>query len=119
MLRPEAMTWSGLLARWIEFAQASLALPRDATGDAWRASVPHIINLQAVTFALGDVGSLSPADRPVALDKAEVLIDSSEKALLSHWVAGDLPPLLAEVIADSRVALGAAARIAIDEIPDS
>ena len=39
-LRPSDLTWTALLARWIEFAKASVALPDDAEGDRWRSSVP-------------------------------------------------------------------------------
>ena len=48
---PEALTWTGLLTQWVQFAQATLALPDEAEGPRWRASTPAIINLQAVTFA--------------------------------------------------------------------
>ena len=111
-LRPEVLTWTALLSRWIEFAQASLALPDDATGEAWRRSVPHVINLQAVTFALGDLATLPPEERGLARDKAEVLIDRSEHGLRDVWSLEALPPSLAEILDDARLALHAAGNIA-------
>ena len=52
---PNVISWASLLAHWTQVAQASLALPRDAEGDRWRAAVPSIIVLQAVTHALAEV----------------------------------------------------------------
>ena len=72
-MRPTAndLTWPALLAHWTGFAQSSLALPRNSDGDRWRSAVPAIINMQAVTFALADLGKLAaPGERALALDKA-------------------------------------------------
>ena len=113
-LNPRTLTWTALLARWIEFAQASLALPKDATGDAWRRSVSHIINLQAVTFALADLDGLPSAERALALDKAELLIGRSEKEVGRIWEETGMPPSLQEMIGDARIALQAASRLAIE-----
>src|SRR5262245_40321112 len=49
------LTWPALLGHWTAFAQNSLALPKTADGDRWRAAVPAIIGLQALTHALGDL----------------------------------------------------------------
>ena len=103
-LHPESLTWTALLGKWIEFAKASVALPADAEGASWRASVAPVINLQAVTFALAELGELEPADRPLALDRAEVMIDDNQRTLATTW--GDDPPeSLVEIILDARSAL--------------
>jgi hypothetical protein len=107
-LRPEALTWTALLAQWVQFAQASLALPDSVDGSQWRASVPAIINLQAVTFALAELERLNAGDRPVALDKARLLIDQSARELKSIWRAA-LSPALIEICEDAQAALAAAA----------
>ena len=103
-LRPETLTWTALLGKWIEFARASVALPRDGAGGRWRASVAPVINLQAVTFALAEIGELEAADRPVALDRAEVIIDDNHGLLEFVW-DNVVPASLAETIADARAAL--------------
>lgn len=111
-LNPEALTWTGLLAQWVRFAQASLALPKDQAGDAdrWRASVPAVINLQAVTFALADLGRLPADERAVALDKAEMLINDNAQQLERIWREGSRSPALDEICADARAALQAATK---------
>ncbi|MCI0631176.1 MAG: hypothetical protein L0Y44_11050 [Phycisphaerales bacterium] len=108
-LRPEALTWTALLAQWVQFAQASLALPDSVDGPQWRASVPAIINLQAVTFALAELERLIPDDRPVALDKARILIDQSTRQLTSIWNRAPLSPALDEICEDAQAAFAAAA----------
>jgi hypothetical protein len=106
---PEALTWTGLLAQWVRFAQASLALPDDAdgSGSRWRASVPAIINLQAVTFALADLDRLAADELALALDKAEILISDNERLLAAIWNAG-MTPSLREICDDARATLDAA-----------
>ena len=112
-LHPETLTWTALLGRWIEFAQASVALPKDAEGERWRDSVPAVINLQAVTFALADVGELVAEDRPVALDRAAVMIDENSGKLAAIWGKG-LPESLREINEDARKALSMAHSIVSD-----
>ena len=104
-LHPETLTWTALLGKWIEFAQTSVALPRDAEGDRWRASVAPIVNLQAVTFALAELGDLPEVDRPLARDKAEMLIMENESTLETIWTASGLPDSLREITSDARLAL--------------
>ncbi len=112
-LHPETLTWTALLGRWIEFAQASMALPADGQGERWRESVSCVINLQAVTFALADLHTLSVVDRPVALDRAEVLIDDNERKLGAIW-AEELPGSLLEIIGDAHGSLTLARAICDD-----
>src|SRR5438093_12308706 len=104
-LQPEALTWTGLLGQWVKFAQASLALPRDAHGERWRACVPAIINLQAVTFALADLDRVALSEHALAMDKAEILINDNARTIQSAWPDGDLPASLLDIIADARAAL--------------
>lgn len=110
-LRPESLTWTALLGRWIEFAQASLAIPAEADGERWRASVPSIINLQAVTFALAEVANLPLQERPLALDKAEILIRANREKLASIWRGGSMTAALRELGEDASTALAHATGI--------
>ena len=89
----------------MDFARASVALPADAGGDAWRASVPAVINLQAVTFALAEIGELPPGERAWARDKAEVLVARSVGEIETAWRGTAMSASLVEIIADARAAL--------------
>jgi hypothetical protein len=103
-LRPEALTWTGLLAQWINFAQVAVALPDDEDGPQWRLSVPAVINLQAVTFALADLDKLSDDEQALALDKAQLLIEDSRARIDKAWADSRLPRMLEEIESDARVA---------------
>ncbi len=94
------LTWAALLGRWIEFARSALALPDDADGRAMRRSVPDIIMLQAVFFALAEVDDLPDDERALGLDRAQVLISKHTTAIHEHWADLDLPDDIAELIAD-------------------
>jgi hypothetical protein len=104
-LHPETLTWTMLLARWTEFARASLALPADRDGTAWRESVPAVITLQAVTCALGDLGLLPAPDRPLARDKAEILVRDAIAAVEAAWAGAAMPDEAAEIAGDALSAL--------------
>jgi len=114
------LTWPALLAHWTAFAQASLALPKTAEGDRWRAAVPAIIGLQAVTFALADLDRLRKdggggggggegGERALAIDRAEMLIRKHSGQLHELWAGEPLHPELVKMIDDARTALAAAA----------
>ncbi len=106
---PKDLTWPMLLAHWTGVAKASLAFPKNAEGDRWRSAVAPIINLQAVTFALADLGKLSlPGERALALDKAELLIRGATGTLHGLWKAEPLPAELVTMMHDAGVALRAA-----------
>jgi hypothetical protein len=96
-----------------------VALPTDAGGQRLRASVPDIIMLQAVWFALQHLGELPPAERALGLDRAGVLIEKHSAALRRRWrtlgrsgpartrsAKGDrMPKALVDLITDTRAAL--------------
>jgi hypothetical protein len=100
-LHPEQLTWAALLGKWIDFAQGSLALPNDDAGRKLRASVPDLIMLQAVWFALGEVNELSAGERALGLDRAGVLIERHSAALERTWGQATMPELVREVIHDA------------------
>lgn len=99
------ITWSALLARWTEFAQSALALPKAGPAARWRDVVPHIISLQAVTHALTELASIDQPEIPLALDRAELTIRHASAGIDAFWQAEPLPPELADLIADARLAL--------------
>lgn len=103
-LHPETLTWTGLLMQWVQFAQTTLALPNNAEGERWRASVPSIINLQAVTFALADLDRIEVHEHALALDKSEMLIRTSQEQLVEIWQA-NVPPQVSEIVLDAHTAL--------------
>ena len=99
--RASRLTWAVLLARWIEFAQSSLALSEDGQGKRLRQSVPDIIMLQAVWFALDDLDGLCEQEHSLGMDRAELLIEKHSQALRRHWQGHELPPQLVELVNDS------------------
>lgn len=105
-LNATPLTWTALLGKWIEFAQSAVVLPDDQPGRAWKASVPAIIELQAVTFALAELTELPAADQPVARDRAAHLIDRAGATLSRAWDE-HIPENVTEIISDARTALAA------------
>jgi hypothetical protein len=106
------LTWATLLARWTDFARASVALPTDGEGGRWRASVAPIIGLQAVTFALGESGLLPPDERAVALDRGALLVARYAAELAAAWGSCPLPGEVVALVEDARSALEAARLLA-------
>jgi hypothetical protein len=104
----DGLTWTGLLAQWVQFAQASLAIPDEQDGPRWRTCVPAVINLQAVTFALADLDQLAVDERALGLDKAEMLIEHNTRIIRTAWADATLTPMLRELCDDARAALRAA-----------
>lgn len=108
-LNSEILTWTALLTQWMDFARAALSMPDDAEGECWRESVTSIINLQAVTFALADLMRLEDDDRPLARDRAAVLIREHAGRLDQIWRGRPMPDHLMEMIGDAQSALEVAA----------
>jgi len=100
-----ALTWAGLLGRWMELARSAVALPEAGEGGRWKRAVAPIIGLQAVTHALGEVDLLPPDQRRVGLDRAELLIREHTRELHEIWRGEALPGELTELITDAWSAL--------------
>jgi hypothetical protein len=98
------LTWATLLAKWSEFAQSAVFLPRDGEGGRLRDAVPALIGLQAVTHALAELELLPEAERALGLDRAEVLVGRYGAELSRIW-EGPPPPDVAEFEAHARAAL--------------
>ncbi len=102
-----AVTWAALLGRWIDFARSAVALPTDNAGRRMRDSVPDVIMLQAVWFALREVDQLSADERALGLDRADVLLQLHADALEQRFPDKAMPPTMRELIDDARSALAA------------
>ena len=101
-------SWGMLLTHWTSLARNSVALPQDQQGNAWRASVPALIGLQAHVFALAEIDGLPEDERAVGLDRASVGIGAHETTLLEAWSGQETPEGVTDLIIDARSALRAA-----------
>ncbi|MGH7133249.1 MAG: hypothetical protein ACREJO_15055 [Phycisphaerales bacterium] len=101
------LTWPMLLAKWTDFARASVAFPTGGEGGRWRNAVAPIIGLQAIACALAEIDQLPRADRPLAHDRAEVLIRQYAAQLEAIWHAEPFPERLADLLNDARRVLAA------------
>ncbi len=84
-LHPDSLSWAALLGRWLDLAAASTALTDAQHGPQWRGSISSLVTLQAIVFALGEFDRLDEDERPVALDRSEVLVAESRDQLLDLW----------------------------------
>ncbi|MEM7576674.1 MAG: hypothetical protein AAF328_04285 [Planctomycetota bacterium] len=111
-LNAELLTWSTLLSQCVRLAQAAVALP-DGEGEAgqegraWRASVPHVIRLQAVWFALERREELAADEWALGRDRSAVALHESNTALIRIWsdMELDMPGGIASLLEDVRDAI--------------
>jgi hypothetical protein len=107
-LQPELLAWTALLGRWIDLVKAGAGMPEAGDGDHWQKSIPSIIELQATAFALGDLESLESADRPLARDRATLLVEGAAERLETIWAEQGIPPELREIQDAASIALSKA-----------
>ena len=102
-------TWSALLGHWMALVKAGEGLVRAAPDDLdaarWRASIPEVVTLQAITFALGELARLPEADRPLARDRADLGVTSAASTLDQVWRGVEMPESVLEIAADARRAV--------------
>ncbi len=103
-LHPESLTWAALLGRWLDLAAASTALTEDQDGPRWRRSLPSLITLQAIVFAMDEFDQLPQEEQPVALDRSEVLVNEARVQLEETW-GEELPLALQEALDDADAAI--------------
>jgi len=113
------LTWAVLLGKWTEFAQTAVALPTDGEGGRWRDAVASVITLQAVTHALAELDEIDPAERSVALDRAEIACREASGRLHELWRGEALPEEVGALIDDSRIAFEMAANAGVEWIVTS
>ncbi len=100
----DTTTWATLLAGWVEFAQSAVALPKDETGDRWRASIAPSIGLHALSMALAELHKIDPEERPVAMDKAELGIKEYARSLNATWSGDPMPESILQLVDDAKTA---------------
>ena len=98
----DQLTWASLLGRWVEFARSAVGLPQTTEGNLMRDSVPDIIMLQAVWFALQHLNDLSISEKALGIDRASVLIEKHSNALINRYTTSEMPELMAELIKDAK-----------------
>lgn len=98
----DTATWATLLAGWVQFAQSAVALPKDESGERWRASIAPAIGLHAISMALTELHKLDPDERPLAMDKAELGIKEHAKTLNESWGGESMPHTLMTLMSDAR-----------------
>lgn len=101
----DPLSWAALLAHWTELAAAARAWPGQSQGAQWSASVPHLIRLQAIAMALGEIGLLPAAERPLARDLAAVGLSQAAAGLDGVWRGEPMPDSILEVLEDAWAAL--------------
>jgi hypothetical protein len=112
----DALAWTALLARWLDYARAAKSLPTDASGARWRGAVEHVITLQALRMALGDLTRVAEPGRPVARDLAAIQIRGAAAGLNALWQGEPLPHSLRELVHDAECALQSASPGAFTEL---
>lgn len=102
-------TWAALLGHWTALVKAGeglvLAAPDDPDSSRWRDSIPEVVTLQSVTFALGDLARLPEVDRPLARDRADLAVTAAAAALDRCWHGVEMPTSILEIAADARRAV--------------
>ncbi|MFO0826628.1 MAG: hypothetical protein U0572_00635 [Phycisphaerales bacterium] len=93
----EPMTWAGLLSRWMEITKASVALPETGDAGRWKRSIPSFIELQATICALGELAAIPEPDRPLARDRAEIVVRRAAQRLHRVWSGAQMPEELVEL----------------------
>ncbi len=106
--------WSAMLAKWTEFAQASLALPKDHDGPRWKSCVAPIISMQAMCAALAELDQLPRSHRPVAIDAAETLLREQLAIIHEAWSGELIPDSIQELIEESRQAIFDARHLGVE-----
>lgn len=100
----DSISWSTLLAGWIQFAQTAVALPKTEEGQRWRDSVAPTIGLHALAMALGEIDKVDAEERPLAMDTSELGIKEHVAKLNEIWRSEPMPESIIELIEDAKEA---------------
>lgn len=101
------LAWTALVARWVEVARASRAIPPELA--QLRDSIPHLIAIEATTAALGELARVPEIDRPHARAVAEVAIRRAAAELDRLWRGEEWPNEFTEACEAAERALERAA----------
>ncbi|MHC4808881.1 MAG: hypothetical protein ACYTEV_00760 [Planctomycetota bacterium] len=108
-LEPDAVSWAALLAQCTDYARATAALG-DAPEDVrWREATASVVALHAVGFALRQMDRLEEDERPLARDRAAVLVREHVARLDELWRGVPMPESLLQLQDAARTALERAA----------
>jgi hypothetical protein len=110
----DGLAWSALLARWVEVARASRAIP--AADARLRDSIPPLIAIEATTAALGELVRVPEADRAHARALAEVSIRRAAGELDRLWRGIEWPDELHAACAAAERALRLALYTGLEEL---
>lgn len=122
-LRPVAdarvLTWSALLAVWSDFARSAGALPKTGDAGLLRRSVPGIIGLQSVTFALQHLDEIPAEEYCSGQDRAALTIRTLEAELRSIWKNESMPAALQELITEAGDTLARTRTMGYEYVPET
>lgn len=99
------LSWPLLLAKWTEYAKAAVALPTTEQGNRERDSVPAVIALQAICFALGEVHRLPTDERLLGIERAEYIVRERSTQLDQIWRGHPMPDAMLDLLTDARHAI--------------
>ena len=99
------LSWPLLLAKWTEYAKAAVALPRTEQGDRERDSVPAVIALQSITFALSEIHRLPTDERLLGIERADYTVRERSTELDALWRGYPMPDGMLDLLTDARHAV--------------
>lgn len=108
------LAWAALVARWVEVARASRAIPPEFA--QLRDSIPHLIAIEATTAALGELATVPEIDRPHARAVAEVTIRRAAAELDRLWRGEEWPQEITDACEAAERALQRAVYAGLDAL---
>jgi hypothetical protein len=108
------LAWAALVARWVEVARASRAIPPEFA--QLRDSIPHLIAIEATTAALGELATVPEIDRPHARAVAEVTIRRAAAELDRLWRGEEWPNEISDACEAAEHALQHAVYAGLDAL---
>jgi hypothetical protein len=100
-----ADAWTALLVHAMHLAKASRAWGGSEHGERMRESVSPLVQLHAVTIAMGQLEGLAPPHRAYARDQADVLLRRACESLRATWSGEPMPDPVLQAMSDSRQAI--------------
>jgi len=110
----EPIAWMALVARWVEVARASRAIP--AADTRLRDSIAPLIAIEANTFALREIAAIPEHERMHARDLAELSIRNAAGELDRIWRGEEWPDELFETCTAAERALRNAIYAGLEEL---
>jgi hypothetical protein len=99
------LSWPLLLAKWTEYAKAAVALPTTEQGNRDRDSVPAVIALQSICFALSEIHRLPTDERLLGIERAEYIVRERSAELDQIWRGHPMPEAMLDLLTDARHAV--------------